>query len=625
MARKDAKICLALYVLMSIALILPVLFVDMPVVVDEMGTTANAAYLAGYDWHNGLICSGGFYYKYGQVLIWTLPFLLIRDSVILYRVLLIISSLLMSSGIVCCYVICRKFFHIPSERQAAALSAASTLVPSVLMGALYTRADSMLCTLTWMLLLLMLVTAGTESPKLRFWGSVLVGILSVYSFMCHTRGIVTVLAVFFTLFLGSLFCRRSLVSWPAYLVSTGISLAADRMIAEWFRLGIWGENGAVFSAAETFDWASLMEIFTPEGMRIVLDTVLGWLYILFCSTYGLAAVALVGCILLFWKQLRKKWKENTEWNLTSLFGFFLFGGNLAMGVLFFFPYIRETVTGTAFKRADRLIYDRYLLPAMGILVLMGLLFLIYQKKLYNGAAKAVTAALSALVIGGFALLAAPALVGHQVVLRYFSVPASFLTFYKGEGSIVFREYPTRLVLVGCLCFVLFLVILALSLARKEKIMMAVILTTGMALYGVGAKRLRIDEGAKRSNRSETVREFMEEVCDLPEQYRRVYVKTETLKVKYWQFPLKEYRMINRNKVKLKKKNNLFVLYDELPQPDSLAAGKYYTIDSLPEDQDNNTDVLVKGKKLAKELKKRGYKLTLYANVKKQEVSTISEP
>ncbi len=101
------------------ALLLGFLVLGLPLTVtyitDETGTMANAAFLAGMDWSVFIDKTGGYYYKYGQALFWYPIFALVKDSFLIYKLIMAENAVFLSLEGVCVYQILRKHLKVESE------------------------------------------------------------------------------------------------------------------------------------------------------------------------------------------------------------------------------------------------------------------------------------------------------------------------------------------------------------------------------------------------------------------------------------------------------------------------------------------------------------------------------
>ncbi len=409
--RKDTKIlrfvqsmptAIILYIVTITLSIIPAFFYTAPAFEDGLGTMAAAAYLAGYDWSN-FLAADGYYYKYGQSLWYLLPFFLIPHAVLRYRVMLIINSVLTSFIPVIAWRIAEGKLHI--ERRTAFLIAFLTgIYPSILLYSKYTWAETNLMVLPWVCLLLLLKIYGIEERH-RIRDSIFLAVTVVYAYMSHQRGMVLILAVTLTLVclqftLQRMSCMRCVshntscgshsaipydekkgIFWPAYLLTLGAGLLVDFILSGWQKTYVYA--GAVMEHNTLRDFLQpelYRKLLSAEGLRVVLDTAVGWLFHSGASTFGCAFLGLLFMIGVVWRWLRGQERQEYGYLVVSLLGLFCYFGALALGLLFFFQDLYGYFDGSRVERCDHLLFGRYLESSVSILLFLGLTVLWGGKK-----------------------------------------------------------------------------------------------------------------------------------------------------------------------------------------------------------------------------------------------------
>lgn len=409
--RKDTKIlrfiqsmppATVLYIATFTLSIIPAFFYTAPAFEDGLGTMAAAAYLAGYDWSN-FLAADGYYYKYGQSLWYLLPFFLIPHAVLRYRVMLIINSVLTSFIPVIAWRIAEGKLHI--ERRTAFLIAFLTgIYPSILLYSKYTWAETNLMVLPWVCLLLLLKIYGIEERH-RIRDSIFLAVTVVYAYMSHQRGMVLILAVTLTLVclqftLQRMSCMRCVshntscgshsaipydekkgIFWPAYLLTLGAGLLVDFILSGWQKTYVYA--GAVMEHNTLRDFLQpelYRKLLSAEGLRVVLDTAVGWLFHSGASTFGCAFLGLLFMIGVVWRWLRGQERQEYGYLVVSLLGLFCYFGALALGLLFFFQDLYGYFDGSRVERCDHLLFGRYLESSVSILLFLGLTVLWGGKK-----------------------------------------------------------------------------------------------------------------------------------------------------------------------------------------------------------------------------------------------------
>lgn len=399
---KKASSTALLYIATFTLSIIPAFFYTAPAFEDGLGTMAAAAYLAGYDWSN-FLAADGYYYKYGQSLWYLLPFFLIPHAVLRYRVMLIINSVLTSFIPVIAWRIAEGKLHI--ERRTAFLIAFLTgIYPSILLYSKYTWAETNLMVLPWVCLLLLLKIYGIEERH-RIRDSIFLAVTVVYAYMSHQRGMVLILAVTLTLVclqftLQRMSCMRCVshntscgshsaipydekkgIFWPAYLLTLGAGLLVDFILSGWQKTYVYA--GAVMEHNTLRDFLQpelYRKLLSAEGLRVVLDTAVGWLFHSGASTFGCAFLGLLFMIGVVWRWLRGQERQEYGYLVVSLLGLFCYFGALALGLLFFFQDLYGYFDGSRVERCDHLLFGRYLESSVPILLFLGLTVLWGGKK-----------------------------------------------------------------------------------------------------------------------------------------------------------------------------------------------------------------------------------------------------
>ena len=262
----DKNIKILLYVVFAIGSVLCAINLCVPGVLDEVGTLANTAFMAGDDWSKCVQSMGGFYYKYGQsVLYYPFYLLLRRQPYVMYPVLVSFQMLILSLTPVIAYHISRKYLKVESKLTALLISVAGTGISSIWLYAEYTRGDLMLIFLPWplALILLKLSTLNKEDNKTqRNLLSILLAFVAVYAYSAHSRGIVLVIATALTVIFASLFLKKHLVNYLYYIPASAVFLAIDKVLSGIFKKGVFGQYQPKHANADSFDYETFMKIFT---------------------------------------------------------------------------------------------------------------------------------------------------------------------------------------------------------------------------------------------------------------------------------------------------------------------------------------------------------------------------
>ena len=237
---------------------------NVPPVVDEVGTVANTALLMGWDWSETVWAMGGCYFKYGFSLLYYPFMLFIEDSYMLYKAMLALNMLFLSLIPVMTYDIMKK--HIGCDRTESVMIAfTSAVFPSTLLYMTYAKADVILIFLPFPILLILLElgklrTKGVEpliakrNKRRRICLSVLLAFFTIYAYMSHTRGVVILLAVLVSVLFIRIICRIPTVEYISFLITSGVLLFVDKQVSQYFKNAIYGVYGTSYYSLESYDF-----------------------------------------------------------------------------------------------------------------------------------------------------------------------------------------------------------------------------------------------------------------------------------------------------------------------------------------------------------------------------------
>lgn len=626
MTKSDYRCIVLLYIGVLLLAGIPAWRMYTSLVIDETGTLANAALLSGRSWHTGMLSSGGYYYRYGMGFIWFLPFLLFRDSVLVYRVCGLIDAALFALIPVLVYQICRRDLRMESRPRAVVLALAACCQGDILFFALNRRGDVMLTIVNWICLYVMLRLVDQEDEKGKILRSVLLSFFSVFAYASHSRGIVTVIAVALTIAVLRLVYKKFYVNFPVWAGSLLGFLAVDKFLQVWFRREIWG-SGAGHATGLSME--SIKLLFTGTGIKSLVKLSAAWLYNAFASTGGLCCVGVVAALMILVLLLRRSGKLQVSEGVIGLFGGLSFAGSAALGVLFFLEPVSKVFTGVSDGRADRIVYGRYINCALGFLVFLGVYVLICRKDLFGRRAKAasvcgygVTLLFFVWKVAGWMKL--------EAIERNIGVITSFKNYLKQHMEQPENVLGLALLLFGALMFLVLFLFLFLGYSRHAVWIGIVSTGMGIVLYLYNAQTLIQKPQEKNYVRVETVYETMESFGDIYEEYPVVWVsKNARTKIKTYQALLMEYNLmdykfeesggeaetfyLNGELTRYDGQNfaeldNMLVIAGSLPAPEELAEGDYYMLADAEyeEYKKQKQDVLyIKGNELRDELEQRG--------------------
>jgi hypothetical protein len=376
------------YLILSIlVLLIGILIVNLnqlngiTIIGDEYGYWAAGAYFAGYDWSE--VTSLNPYYAYGYGFILCILMKLIPDMVMAYKAAILLNIVFLCASFWLTVKIARLLFPEYSGKLLILASGCITFYSNTLFQSQTTQVEILLyflfCLLTYVFILYM------KSRKIRY--GIYACLISSYMFTVHMRcvsvigALVMVLlfllwrektkkthvAIFFVLlaalFATSLYLKNE-VKNNAY-VSTATSIEEESK----------NENETVeTNSANDFSGQTgkIKSLFSIEGIKNFLVSVIGKLYYLCVSSFLLILWAVYYLIHSIVQMIRKKtekkgegWKEELLFFLTLTLLF-----TMGVSALFMIDITRQ----------DTLIYGRYNEYICAPLFLIGLITFLEEGK-----------------------------------------------------------------------------------------------------------------------------------------------------------------------------------------------------------------------------------------------------
>ncbi len=642
--KTDRLINVLLYALTLAFLGLKALKLNNPPVLDEVGTMANAAYMAGYDWSECVQSMGSHYYKIGIALLYYPAFRLIRDSFVLYRTCIFINMALISFIPVFAHIILKKYLLPTSEKKGrgvitervvpALIAHVVGLLPSVDLHSMYAKSDPMLIFLPWPIMLCIFegldADEAGKKTKLRIM-SVLAAFLSVYAYLSHTRGIVVIIALLMTNICMQLFTGRRPFAWIPYLASTGVFLVAERFISRYFRehVIIYGTRHGTL---ETAGLEELRNLFTRSGLFSMIKLVLGWFYNVFVASYGMIVIGLIAALIIIFRTFAYKKAYGSREAIpcgetaVAAFSFLNFCGSFAMGALFFFRPVYEFFMDGSLGRADRVVFGRYTVCTVGPLVMLALFCLIYRTGMIGLKTKIVSAALYLAVFLMFVFYVSPWIDGKSANSRYFISLCTFMEYpYNGGTSNPIPNMVEALRWAGELAggvFALVLVFTSKKITSCLKnaavycvpVILAVVSVYSAVIVSVNFTDARLARDSFLYRRVLPIAEILNDVAektDIEEKYPYVLNIDTTIEIKHFQAACPAYNYGNHKSLAAVQ-DNMFIVAEKDRFLSFYCDDDYYLFDSINYKKAFKNIVYVKGDELAEDLRAAGYSLTKYS-------------
>lgn len=245
----------------------------------------NAKFL-GYNWSQ--VMENSSYYGVGFSFIFIPLMKLIKDSFLLYHIMLV-SYILVNCGIVLCvYSILNKFINQDDGILNSILALAASY--SVSLPIVYIYNEHILALLVYILIFILLKLYYFPRRRI-FWTIWLVLILG-YSLTIHTRAIIFWIAVILTVCVYFFFSKRWLVNMPVFCGIGLVSWIIGRRVVNWSLDYAWMvENGQqVHNSTVSFSGFELL--FNLDAWKYFIDIILGQINagIIFSGSFLVIAV-----------------------------------------------------------------------------------------------------------------------------------------------------------------------------------------------------------------------------------------------------------------------------------------------------------------------------------------------
>lgn len=599
MHKTDRRNLLICYAVMSAFMVIPACFLHETVTVDELGTLANSALLAGYDWTDAIHSSGSFYYKYGSLVFYALPYLLVGDSVLLYRIILIIGALILSASAPIAYLLCRRHLGIEDPSEAVLISLCAAGAPSVLFQSTYARTDWVLAAIPWILMLLMAEAAVSEGSR-KVLLSGLLGVISVYAYMCHTRGLVTVLALFLTILTVWFLYGRCMISFPAYVGVSLAGLLADRILTGYFRNRLWGAYAAEHGVAETFDFTALCQSLSLPGLKIWVKSLTGWFFSVGTSTFGLVWIGIFGAVLLVITAVRSRDLPPGK-VLTAVFSLLQFGGSFLAGILFFYPVLSENYRYILKEAVHRTLYERYMTSGLGLVLLTGLaVWLRHPERKRRRIPFLVLLGMTGILLAS-----------GRVIFPLFDHYSFDRKMMAGVSWLMGRlpSYSGALCAAGITAIAAFGIFILLVHREKRRAALLLLFVLYAVVYLAGMGDIRMKKDRSVYSRMSPLYEVSRRMLPAAEQWPDVFVETGVPGgAKNVQTLLKEYHIFNEKVDGYQEKKNLLIVIKGKIKDPGIWGDDLYRLDEYPY-RKSGVSLYIKGEELAEAVQDLGIGVT----------------
>ena len=322
-------------------------------------------------------------------------------------------------------------------------------------------------------------------------------------------------------------------------------------------------------------------------------------------------MGLIACVIIVFLMIRRSKKVTSQEGTLALFGFLSYAGSFVLGTVFFLKSVKKNFYGTSKIRVDRIVYDRYICCAFGILCMVALYVLIWKRDLFGIRAKMLSVAGCGLTLVLFSKITAPYLNNQSFVRKYMGMLCTFVKTHAGKLTFEGKHVSGGVILFGVVALLLFLLVLLLCQKKKGCQACTLILFVSVLLFGYNVKNITISENNTREARISSASSLILSFGDIYKDYSYVWAEETAAPIKSYQVRLMDYHLIGEEYQNFNDTDNVFVIAKKLPNEKKLKNGEYYLIDGEAYDNKKEDFVYVKGKELKEALEERGVSLTAY--------------
>lgn len=593
-----------LFFIVFIIQIVTIPFFHIPLFPDGINVLALGFMARGENWSQYLIADG-YYYKYGQMLLY-FPFIyLIRNNIVLYRVLLSVNAVMVSFIPVCVFEIMTKHLKSTDYKKNFCVSLLVGLLPAVTLNSKYTWTESTMLLLPWLILLLLLKNTEADcSEKKKYFYSIFIAALQVYAYMLHTRGIVVLIATLLCVLFVRIILKNKNIKLIPYFVITVLLCVVDLKFGKIFRNILYeGTENLAGGTLGIINKEFIVNLFSLSGFKILGEEILGWLFASVTGTFGLVGLGLVVSviILLCFMEWEKQPKQVL---IIVVFSFLCMIGSLALGTVFFFSDIYSVDGVNIANRGDKLIYARYLNPASVCTSFIGLYYIFIKNKFWTSK-RLFYGIISFVLLHGFFLSVIAERINHTVIWIQNLITINY--FCDFSKSIRGGLYSTAGFLSGGIAvfslFSFFVFFVAVLNRKNQKLFFSLYLIVFLSGYFWNAYNSIYRPDAYVMKIIKDYEDIIETVHG-EEELTNIYLDDEILRSSF-QYVFSDYYVLTRRDDNRYDIQNMFIIsYDETYN-EILFEDDYFEIVDM-EDANADYHMYIKGENLNKVLQEKGY-------------------
>lgn len=337
-------------------------------ITDETNPMALAMKLCGNDWSTYMI-SDGYYYKYGQLLLFFLPISVCNSSKTMFWMMLVINSLITSFIPIIVYRI-SDILGMTCHKTKILVSILIGTLPEVLLSAKLVWAEPFIILMAWINLMLIIDLKSCLKNSRKYIYILVLLLAQTYSCMIHTRGMIILICTFVTTTLVLVSAHKQYFAGMIYVFGTMIFCGIEEYMSGIVKYMVYGGAN---NLAGDFGNESILSIipviFTKGGFFTFISEIIGALFAANVGTLGLLLLGVAMMIMEFKKVLNNKLGYEV---IIMAYASMLLCASLAIGGLLFFDDLLNYQGMEIGVRGDKLLYSRYILAPTSIICFYGI-------------------------------------------------------------------------------------------------------------------------------------------------------------------------------------------------------------------------------------------------------------
>lgn len=319
---------------------------------DEFGQWATAAWMAGRDWSP--IASRNVYYSYFYALPLSLFFRMFESPFTMYRAATVMNAVMLSSIVFMAFFICKKICKKSSPWMLGIIALNCTLFSSNIIMANLTWSESMLITVSW--LVLFLVVKLYLSEKTTTKTIVALACALMIGYMTHQRFLGVLISGIAMICLAKIIKKISWRQLGIFFIFILFLVIVHRCMKFNVQNAVFGiQAGQEVGSDYSGQIDKLLYLFSLKGVVTFFRIVVGQLYYIGVSSGFLGYLGIIYLV-----------KRIKELKTDGAFCIYVF---IALAIL------STMMIGSVFLisawRIDHVIYGRYNEMVLGFLILLG--------------------------------------------------------------------------------------------------------------------------------------------------------------------------------------------------------------------------------------------------------------